>query len=63
MENVTSNKLTNKQMLGYAVGSISSGLIHFVYALYYVEFFYNDLRLLPAYFIIGQIIYAINVYQ
>jgi GPH family glycoside/pentoside/hexuronide:cation symporter len=32
-------------------------LLGFIFGLKYVEFFYDDLRILPIYFIIGQIIY------
>ncbi|MCK4282322.1 MAG: MFS transporter [Candidatus Lokiarchaeota archaeon] len=59
MENNKSEKLTNKQMLGYSFGGIPMALLGFVFTLYYVEFFFDDLQLLPIYFIVGQIIYAI----
>lgn len=46
-------------MLGYSFGGIPMALLGFVFTLYYVEFFFDDLQLLPIYFIVGQIIYAI----
>ena len=59
MEVEITEKIPLKQKLGYSFGAIPGGLLTFVFAIYYVEFFYNDLELLPFYFIIGQIIYAI----
>ncbi|NVM02810.1 MAG: MFS transporter [Candidatus Helarchaeota archaeon] len=59
MENKISKKLSNKQMLGYAFGAIPGALLGFIFVMYYVEFFYDDLKLLPIYFITGLIIYAI----
>ncbi|MFX0132376.1 MAG: MFS transporter [Candidatus Hodarchaeota archaeon] len=59
METKISEKVPLKQKLGYSFGAIPGGLLAFVFAIYYVEFFYNDLKLLPFYFIVGQIIYAI----
>jgi len=50
-------KLSNKNLWGYAFGAVPGVLLGFIFALKYVEFFYNDLRLLPIYFIIGQVIY------
>jgi len=54
-----SDKLANKNLIGYSLGAIPAGLLAFVFTLKYVEFFYNDLKLFWVYFIIGQIIYMI----
>lgn len=51
--------LSKKEMLSYSIGAIPGVLHGYIFGLYYVDFFYDDLQLLPAYFIIGQIIYAI----
>lgn len=50
-------KLSRKNLWGYGFGTIPTVLLGFVVGLKYIEFFYNDLKLLPIYFIIGQIIY------
>ncbi|TFG01966.1 MAG: hypothetical protein EU540_02545, partial [Promethearchaeota archaeon] len=50
-------KLSNKNLWGYALGSVPTVILGFVFGLKYVQFFYDDLRLLPIYFIIGQVIY------
>ncbi len=50
-------KLSNKNLWGYALGAVPGVLLGFVFGLKYVQFFYDDLRLLPIYFIIGQVIY------
>lgn len=61
MENTSSKKLSSKTKLGYALGAIPNGLLLYIFDLKYIEFFFNDLALLPIYFIAGQIIYlAIN---
>jgi len=61
MENNSLGKLSKKNLWGYALGAIPAGLLSYVFTLKYIELFYDDLRLLPIYFIIGQIIYmAIN---
>ena len=61
MENNSLGKLSKKNLWGYALGAIPAGLLSYVFTLKYIEHFYDDLRLLPIYFIIGQIIYmAIN---
>ena len=61
MEEKSSGTLTNKMRLGYALGAIPNGLMLYIFDLKYIEFFFNDLKLLPIYFIVGQIIYlAIN---
>ena len=61
MEEKSSGTLTNKTRLGYALGAIPNGLMLYIFDLKYIEFFFDDLKLLPIYFIVGQIIYlAIN---
>ncbi|MHA1257279.1 MAG: MFS transporter [Promethearchaeota archaeon] len=59
MEESTSGKLSNKLRLGYALGAIPNGLLLYIFDLKYIEFFFNDLKLLPIYFIAGQIIYLL----
>ncbi|MHA1293427.1 MAG: MFS transporter [Promethearchaeota archaeon] len=53
----TTDQLTKKQQLLYSLGAVPGALLGFIFTLKYVEFFYNDLKLLPIYFIIGQVIY------
>ncbi|UCE11426.1 MAG: MFS transporter [Candidatus Thorarchaeota archaeon] len=53
----SSEKLSRKNMWGYAFGAIPTGLLGFVFTFKYIEFFFDDLALLPAYFVVGQIIY------
>jgi GPH family glycoside/pentoside/hexuronide:cation symporter len=50
-------KLSRRNLWGWSLGSIPTGLLGFVFGLKYVEFFFDDLMLLPAYFIAGQVIY------
>lgn len=57
MENNSLEKLSKRNLWGYALGAIPAGLLTFVFTLKYIELFYDDLRLLPIYFIIGQVIY------
>lgn len=59
MENESTGKLTKKQLFGYAFGAIPAGLLMYVFNLKYIELFYDDLRLIPILFIIGQVIYLI----
>ena len=59
VENKSSEKLTNKQILGYAFGAIPNGLYWLIFSLFYVEFFYDDLKLDYTYMIIGWIIYLV----
>ncbi len=57
----SSSKLSNKKRMAYALGAVPNGLLLYIFDLKYIEYFFNDLRLLPIYFIVGQIIYlAIN---
>ena len=57
MENKSLNKLSKRNLWGYAFGAIPGGLLGYIFTLKYIELFYDDLRLLPLYFIIGQVIY------
>jgi len=59
MEENPSGKLSNKLRIGYALGAIPNGLLLYIFDLKYIEFFFNDLKLLPIYFIAGQIIYLL----
>ncbi|MFX1253427.1 MAG: MFS transporter [Promethearchaeota archaeon] len=53
----TKEKLGKKKLIGYSLGAIPAGLFLFVFNLKYIEFFYDELKLLPIFFILGQIIY------
>ncbi|MHA1937966.1 MAG: MFS transporter [Candidatus Thorarchaeota archaeon] len=57
MASTYSDKLSRRNLLGWSLGSIPTGLLGFVFGLKYVEFFFDDLMLLPAYFVAGQVIY------
>jgi GPH family glycoside/pentoside/hexuronide:cation symporter len=59
MQTIKAEKLSNKTKLSYALGAIPNGLLVYIFDLKYIEFFFNDLKLLPLYFIVGQIIYLI----
>ncbi|MHA2396651.1 MAG: MFS transporter, partial [Candidatus Thorarchaeota archaeon] len=52
-----SEKLSRRNSWGWALGAIPTGLLAFVFSLKYVEFFFDDLGLLPSFFIAGQVIY------
>lgn len=51
------DKLSSRNLWGYAIGAIPAGLLAYVFSLKYVELFYDDLQLQPMLFIIGQVIY------
>ncbi|MHA2288310.1 MAG: MFS transporter, partial [Promethearchaeota archaeon] len=51
------DKLSTRNLWGYAIGAIPAGLLAYVFSLKYVELFYDDLQLQPLLFIIGQVIY------
>ncbi|MFX1536907.1 MAG: MFS transporter, partial [Promethearchaeota archaeon] len=57
MEIQTKEKLGKRKLIGYSIGAIPAGLFLFAFNLKYIEFFYDELQLLPIFFIIGQIIY------
>ena len=57
MSTDNSNKLSKKNLWGYALGAIPTGLMAFIFTFKYIEYFFDELQLLPIYFIIGQVIY------
>ncbi|MDH4213935.1 MAG: MFS transporter [Candidatus Thorarchaeota archaeon] len=59
MTAVYSEKLSRRNLWGWALGAIPTGLLAFVFSLKYVEFFFDDLGLLPSFFIAGQVVYMI----
>ncbi len=52
-------KLLQRERFGYALGAVPCGLLAFVFMFKYIELFFDDLKLLPELFIIGQVIYLI----
>ncbi|TFG28443.1 MAG: MFS transporter [Promethearchaeota archaeon] len=52
-------KLTQRERFGYALGAVPFGLLAYIFTFKYIEFFFDDLKLLPEYFIIGQVIYLV----
>jgi len=44
-------------MFGYTLGVVPTALYSLIFGLKYIEFFFDELQLLPMYFIAGQIIY------
>jgi len=52
-------KLMQRERFGYALGAIPCGLLAYIFMFKYIELFFDDLKLLPTYFIIGQVIYLI----
>jgi Na+/melibiose symporter-like transporter len=59
MERKQSEKLSARNLWGFALGAIPTGLLGYIFGFKYVEFFYDDLALLPIFFILGQVIYAV----
>ena len=59
MENQGKKQLTSRNLWGYALGAIPSGLLVFLFGLKYIEFFFDKLQLNPTFFVIGQIIYLV----
>ncbi|MBA7647077.1 hypothetical protein ES703_54846 [subsurface metagenome] len=57
MSNSVKDKISSRNLWGYAIGAIPAGLLAYIFSLKYVELFYDDLQLLPGLFILGQIIY------
>ncbi|MFX1477100.1 MAG: MFS transporter [Promethearchaeota archaeon] len=51
--------MSTRNLWGFAFGAIPSGLLTFIFSLKYIEFFYQELQLLPTLFISGQVIYMI----
>ncbi len=54
---VTSEKLGRKKMFGYTLGVVPTALFGLIFGMKYIELFYDELQLLPIYFIAGQVIY------
>jgi GPH family glycoside/pentoside/hexuronide:cation symporter len=52
-------KLSKRKLIGYAIGAIPTALLAGVFLLIYVDFFYDDLKLIWEFFIMGQVIYLI----
>lgn len=59
MENKSSEQLSKKKMWGYAFGAIPNGIYWIMFSLFYIEFFYDDLKLEWGWMILGWIIYMI----
>ena len=59
MEKKTTYQLTKKQKRSYAVGAIPGGLLGYVFGLYYIDFFYQDVGMEFLPMVIGLIIYAV----
>ncbi|MGQ4873666.1 MAG: MFS transporter [Promethearchaeia archaeon] len=59
MSSSNSEKLSKRNLFGYALGAIPTGLMAFIFSYKYIEFFFDDLRLNPLLFIYGQIVYMI----
>ena len=57
LSNTKKDELSSRNLWGYAIGAIPAGLLAYIFSLKYVELFYDDLKLLPGLFILGQIIY------
>ena len=54
---LASEKLGRRRMFGFTLGVVPTVLYNLVFGMKYVEFFYDQLQLLPMYFIAGQVIY------
>lgn len=52
-------QLSSRNLLGYALGAIPSGLLFFLFGLKYIELFFDKLQLDPTLFVIGQVIYLV----
>ncbi|MCP4762313.1 MAG: MFS transporter, partial [archaeon] len=59
MEKKTNFQLSKKQKRSYALGAIPGGLLAYVFGLYYIDFFYQDVGMDFGYMVIGLIIYAV----
>lgn len=55
----TGEKLSSKNLWGYALGAIPTGLMSFVFTFKYIEFFFDTLKIEPILFIWGQVIYLV----
>ena len=54
---MTSEKLGRRKMFGYTLGVVPTALYGLIFGMKYIELFYDELQLLPMYFVAGQIIY------
>ncbi|TFF88699.1 MAG: hypothetical protein EU549_02545 [Promethearchaeota archaeon] len=52
-------KLSKRNLITYAIGAIPTALLAGIFLLTYVDFFYDDLKLIWEFFIMGQVIYLI----
>ena len=59
MEKQSTFQLSKKQRRSYAFGAIPGGLLAYVFGLYYIDFFYQDVGMEFQYMVIGLIIYAV----
>ena len=59
MENQSTFQLSKRQRRSYALGAIPGGLLAYVFGLYYIDFFYQDVGISFEYMVIGLIIYAV----
>ena len=50
-------ELSTRNLIGYGLGAIPAGLLVYIFNLKYIDLFYDDLKLFPILFVIGQIIY------
>jgi len=56
MEKKNTLQLTKKQRRSYALGAIPGGLLAYVFGLYYIDFFYQDVGMNFEYMVLGLII-------
>ena len=52
-----SEKLGRRTMFGYTLGVVPTALYALIFGMKHIELFYDELQLLPIYFIAGQVIY------
>ncbi|MHA2294984.1 MAG: MFS transporter [Candidatus Hodarchaeales archaeon] len=52
-------KLGRKRLFGYSLGAVPAGLMILIFNLKYIELFYDELKLDPFLFIVGQVIYLL----
>ena len=59
MEKKAEKQLKIGQKLSYSLAAIPGGLLAYVFGLYYIDFFYQDVGMRFEYMVIGLIIYAV----
>ena len=59
MEKQSTFQLSKRQKRSYALGAIPGGLLAYVFGLYYIDFFYQEVQMNFEYMVIGLIIYAV----